>query len=243
MQYFKKYAWVYILALAAVWALSSLASESVTLVSGLLETEPEAGKRTVVIDPGHGGEDGGAISCTGVRESRINLEIGTRLNDLLLLLGCETRMTRTEDVSIHSDGAATVSEKKVSDLKNRVRLVEETHGAVLVSIHQNMFEESQYRGAQVFYARTTGSGRLAALLQRRLRESLDPENHREEKESQTVYLMNKITCPGVLIECGFLSNPREELLLRSAGYQKQLSCVIGAGLLDYLNQTEEGTLS
>ncbi len=238
MQFFKKYAYVYLLVLILVWACSSLVSESVTVVSTAFET-PTVPPITVVVDPGHGGEDGGAVSCSGVTESGLNLQIGTRLKDLLLFLGIQTRMTRETDISLHSPGAETISEKKVSDLKNRVQLVQNTEHAILVSIHQNYFTEEKYSGAQVFYAPTPGSIELARTVQDTLRNSLDPLNHREAKESLTVYLMKKITCPGILVECGFLSNVREEQNLRSSAYQKQLACAIAGGMQAYLTQTSD----
>ena len=237
MQFLRKYAWVYALVLAASVVLSVAASESVTLVSKILDG-PEPVPLTVVIDPGHGGEDGGAVSCTGALESRINLSIGLRLNDLLRLLGYRTRLTRSEDVSIYSKDAETVSEKKVSDLKNRVRIVNETEHALLLSVHQNLFEEAKYHGAQVFYAGTSESIELAEAIQSALRAGLDPSNHRQTKHAQTVYLMNKITCPGVLVECGFLSNPAEEALLRTGDYQKKLACAIVSGLDAYLAEAD-----
>ena len=239
MRYFKNNALVYVLILVLAWAVSSIASESVTLVSTAFET-PSEPPVTLVIDPGHGGEDGGAVSCTGVTESGLNLAIGTRLQDLLLFLGYRTKMTRDTDVSLHDPGAETVSEKKVSDLRNRVQTVRNTENPVLVSIHQNMFSEEKYSGAQVFYAPTPGSIELARTVQGRLRSSLDPGNHREVKESLTVYLMKKITCPGILIECGFLSNRAEEEKLRNSGYQKQLACVIACALTEYLAAADSG---
>lgn len=237
MEFLKKYAWIYLLVLAASIFLSVAASETVTLVSCILE-EPAPVPLTVVIDPGHGGEDGGAVSCTGELESRINLSISLRLNDLLRLLGYRTKLTRSEDVSIYGKDAVTVSEKKVSDLRNRVRIVNETEHALLLSVHQNLFEEAQYHGAQVFYAQTSGSIQLAEAVQTALRTGLEPSNHRQTKQAQSVYLMNKIRCPGILVECGFLSNPTEEALLRSEDYQKKLTCAIASGLGTYLAEED-----
>lgn len=235
MRYFKNNAMVYLLILVLVWAAGNIVSEGVTLASSVYE-DPAEPPLTLVIDPGHGGEDGGAVSCTGVTESSLNLEIGVRLHDLLLFLGYRSQLTRESDTSLHDPSAQTVSEKKVSDLKNRVRMVQNTENAILVSIHQNYFSKEQYSGAQVFFAPTPGSLALAGTVQERLRSSLDPKNHREAKESLTVYLMKKITCPGILIECGFLSNRAEEEKLRSGAYQKQLVCVIACGLTEYLSQ-------
>ena len=115
----------------------------------------------VVLDAGHGGEDGGAVTATGVYESRLNLEITLRLNDFLQLLGVPTRMVRTGDVSVSTEGE-TVAQRKSSDIRNRVALVESIPGCWLVSVHQNRFEQEQYRGAQVFYRSSEESKRLPA---------------------------------------------------------------------------------
>ena len=233
MRFLKKYYYIYLLIPILTYALSYAASESVTTVASILRT-PAASPLTIMIDPGHGGEDGGAVSCTGELESHLNLQISLRLNDLLLLSGYRTKMTRSTDVSIYDSSAVTVSEKKVSDLKNRVKLVNSTQNCLLLSIHQNLFEESKYHGAQVFYAPTAGSMELAKSIQASICTGLDPDNHRQTKESLTVYLMKKINCPGVLVECGFLSNPVEEKNLRSDAYQQKLACAITAGLFNYL---------
>lgn len=205
-------------------------SRAVTVISDQLS---DAGRCRIIIDPGHGGEDGGAASCTGRPESGYNLQISLRLNDLLNLLGHETRMIRREDVSVYTTGD-TIAQKKVSDLKARVRAVNEAENAVLVSIHQNQFPDSRYSGAQVFYAKTEGSQKLAAQLQSSLVESLNPGSRRQCKAGSGIYLLEHIQCPGVLVECGFLSNPREEALLRNSDYQKKLCCVIAAQLNRYL---------
>ena len=133
-------------------------------VETIAEMVPMERLHRIVIDPGHGGEDGGAISCTGKNESNFNLQIALRMNDLLHLLGYDTVMIRTTDSSVYTTGQ-TISQKKVSDLKQRVRIVDRTPSALLLSIHQNTFPEGQYSGAQVFYAKTDGSEELAKLLQ------------------------------------------------------------------------------
>ena len=210
--------------------LVSLGNQAVTVISQNLPPEREY---CFIIDPGHGGVDGGATSVTGKLESALNLEISLRLNDLLCFLGYQTRMIRTEDVSVHTKGE-TIAQKKMSDLKERTRICNETAGAVLLSIHQNTFSQEKYSGAQVFYAGTDGSDVLAEDLQKNLTASLNPGSNRRAKKSSGVYLMEHITCPGVLIECGFLSNLREEALLRSPEYQKQLACVIAVTAADFI---------
>lgn len=221
---------VCILAVAGALVLSE-AGSAVTAMSAA----PEEGT-VFVLDAGHGGEDGGAVSTMGTRESDINLEVAGRLNILMNFLGMKTKMVRTTDISVYTEGT-TIAQKKVSDIRHRVQIVEETPGAVLVSIHQNCFPQAQYRGAQVFYAK--GSEALAELLQRAMCTHVDPNNHRECKPIRDVYLMEHITCPGVLIECGFLSNPQEEQLLKDPGYQKKLAAAIACTLLSYLEDTNE----
>ena len=204
-----------------------------TASAGLVRTE---GVR-VVVDAGHGGEDGGAVSVSGERESEINLAIALRLRDLLALAGVEPVMIRTDDSAVYSDGCTGISQKKLSDLQNRVRMTQEAAPALLLSIHQNFFEQAKYRGAQVFFAKTEGSRALAEKLQNVLCASVDPSNHRQIKPAQTVYLMEHAPCTAALIECGFLSNAAEEAKLRSGEYQRRLCCVIASSVSSYLQNT------
>ena len=192
--------------------------------------------RCIILDAGHGGMDGGAVSCTGYPESAINLEIALRLEALFELMGYDTIMIRRADVSVHTKGES-IAEKKISDLKERVRIVNETPGGVLVSIHQNTFQDSRYSGAQVFYADTDGSRELAERVQQMLSYSLDPMNKRKCKPSKGVYLMEHIKCTGVLIECGFLSNMEEESRLRDTQYQKKLSASIVSAICGQINSS------
>ena len=195
---------------------------------------PTTRSHTIIIDAGHGGEDGGATSCTGKLESVYNLEIARKLNDLMHLLGLHTKMVRTSDTSVYTQGNS-IAEKKVSDLNYRVKLVNETENAILVSIHQNTFPDGQYRGAQVFYA-PKGEGKdLAEQLQTALVQTLNPGSNRRSKRADGIYLMEHIQKTGVLVECGFLSNAEEEANLRSEDYQKKLVCVIAATVFNYLD--------
>lgn len=235
LSFLKKYYLAYVLlfaffAGAAIWIFGA---EKSLPTSALRQDEDIC---AVVIDPGHGGEDGGAVSPNGCRESTLNLQIGLRLDALLHFVGVPTVMTRREETSIYDASAQTVAQKKVSDLKNRAALVNAVPNALLLSIHQNMYSESRYSGAQVFYAKTEGSDRLAERLQTLLRENADPSNHREAKQSDAVWLMEHINCTGVLVECGFLSNAEEEQRLKSETYQKKLTCVIACGLTQYLSE-------
>lgn len=214
----------YILTILSTLTLATLGNRAVTAFS---EAAGHPRKHCFVIDAGHGGPDGGATSCSGARESDINLQISLRLRDLIHLLGYRTVMIRTDDSSIHTQGD-TIARKKMSDLQERVRICNQTSGAILLSIHQNTFPEGKYHGAQVFHPGDDQSKALAQLLQDNLIHTLNPDSSREIKVASGIYLMEHIQCPGVLIECGFLSNPQEEALLRSAQYQKHLTCVIAA---------------
>ena len=186
----------------------------------------------VVIDAGHGGEDGGAISLSGRVESGLNLSIALKLDQLMGLYGVRTTMLRTEDVSLHSPDAETLRQKKASDLRNRVAMVEEAAGATLISIHQNSYPSSRYSGAQVFYSPTSGSRELAEQMQEVLRLMLDPSNDRQAAQvAESVYLMNHVDCRAILIECGFLTNPDEEARLASPDYQTKLAAAICGGYL------------
>ena len=205
-------------------------------VTTLAENRPVQQQVCIVIDPGHGGEDGGAVSCSGIPESSYNLEISQRLNALLHLLGYHTEIIRTSDISVYTKGE-TLAQKKASDLKERVNRINGLDQAVLLSIHQNHYPDERYSGAQVFYANTEGSSELAQQLQAALVSTLNPGSHRQAKKASGIYIMEHIRCPGVLIECGFLSNHAEEAKLRNPDYQKKLCCVIASATCQYLSNT------
>lgn len=207
-----------------------LGNQTVATISEMIPVER---LHRIVIDAGHGGEDGGAVSCSGKNESYFNLQIALRMNDLLHLLGYDTVMIRSTDTSVYTAGE-TISQKKVSDLKQRVRIVNRTNNALLLSIHQNTFPEEKYSGAQVFYAKTPGSEELAKRLQDDLVSTLNPGSNRKAKQGSGIYLLDKIGTTGVLVECGFLSNQQEEAKLQMPDYQKKLCCVISSGLVRFL---------
>ncbi len=193
----------------------------------------------IILDAGHGGEDGGTSAPIGKPESAYNLEITLRLRDMLSLLGYPARMIRTEDVSVYTEGD-TIARKKVSDLRNRVKAVNAVPNGILVSIHQNFYGDSRYRGAQVFYGSGEESKALAALLQERLRLGLDPSNNRKIKRGEGIYLLDKTQGTRVLVECGFLSNPQEAAALADGAYQKRIAAVLAAALAEYLGIPESG---
>ena len=192
---------------------------------------------TVIIDPGHGGEDGGAVSPGGVSESQINLAVSLRVSDLLRFAGQRTRLTRSEDVTICDEGLETVRQRKTSDLKNRVKLVEAAENAVLLSVHQNSLPSSPVtHGAQVFWNRREGAEELASSIQDALNAAVNAGNDKRPRQiPDSIYLMKQISAPGVLVECGFLSNGPETERLQAPDYQLRIAAAVAAG---YLNAGE-----
>ena len=181
----------------------------------------------IVLDAGHGGEDGGAVSPDGVPESGINLQIVRKAEGLLVFLGRSVRLTRTGEEAIYSP----------EDLKNRVALINALPHAVLLSIHQNsMPQHPAVHGAQVFSNPQEPAAGLAQSIQQALNLTVNTGNEKTAKAiGDSVYLMKHITCPGVLVECGFLSNADEAQLLRQPEQQKRLVAAIVAGYLNFGN--------
>lgn len=219
--------------LAVYFVISWCMSRNIAKTSALASSSPNI----VIVDAGHGGEDGGAIGVSGTKESDINLAVSLRLEQVLALCGIPVHMIRTEDQAVYTQGQ-TISAKKVSDLKQRVQIVQMTLNPVLVSIHQNHFSDSKYDGAQVFYANNASSKAWAEETQELLRLALDPTNRRQCKPASSVYLMEQISCPGILVECGFLSNREEEQKLCQDTYQTKLACAIGAAVANFLEEGE-----
>lgn len=188
---------------------------------------------TVIVDPGHGGEDGGAVSGDGIQESHLNLEISLRLNELLRFAGQQTIMTRREDRSICDEGLDTIRARKASDLRNRVKLVNDTENAVLISVHQNSLPSSTVtHGAQVFWNTQPGGQELAVCIQNVLNETVNSGNEKKPKEiPSTIYLTKHAQAPSVVVECGFLSNSAETIQLQQPAYQTKLALSVAAGYL------------
>ena len=235
---FKKWTLLYIICLillfagfAAILWQGSAAQASRNLVL------KEGGQAVLVIDPGHGGEDGGAVAADGTVESQINLAIACQMEEIARLLGIEPEMTRREDISIYSEGSETLRQKKVSDLKNRVSLINDIPGGVLISIHQNSMPTApSVRGAQVFYNSVSGSEELALAVQDVLNAAINgPDNAKAAKQiGESIYLMKNVTVPAVLVECGFLSNAQETALLNTQSYQTKLAVTILSAALAHL---------
>ena len=193
--------------------------------------------KTVIVDAGHGGEDGGTQSSAGVLEKDINLDISMKTGNILSLMGYTVVYTRTDDTLYYDSSAVNQRQKKVSDIHRRMNIIESCPEAVFLSIHQNYFSESKYYGAQVFYSKNNDKSKmLAESLQTNIRELVQPENKRQIKPSGTdIYLLYHAKSPAVMVECGFLSNAGEALLLSDIEYQKTISLAIAAGLEEYMS--------
>lgn len=210
-----------------IWIVSACALPASALPQG----------NTVLIDPGHGDFDGGASAPDGTLEKNLNLDISLQLRDMLTLCGVSVVMTRDSDVSISSVGDASIREKKISDMQNRLHLYNQA--SLVIAIHQNNFQSSAYSGTQVFYsANHTNSKCLAAHLQNTVVRLVQPQNTRQiKKATDGIYLLHHTTAPAVLVECGFLSNPQELSQLKSAGYRQKMAWAIALGYWNYIMET------
>ena len=188
---------------------------------------------TLILDPGHGGFDGGAQSADGTTEQYINLCIAREVQSLCGLFGERSILTRDSEDALDFKTGRSIHENKVADIQARQRIAEEIPNGVFLSIHLNKFEQSQYYGAQTFYSRNDSrSQTIAESIQSALIEGIPNGNTRKAKPSpETVYLMKKLKCPALIVECGFLSNPDEALALREPSYQKKLALCILCGYL------------
>lgn len=191
----------------------------------------------LVIDPGHGGEDGGAIGIDGTEEKTLNLQIASILADILRLSGYDVRMTRTDDrllYDLYDDLTDYTHRKKTYDLRNRARFTTDVSADAFLSIHMNQFPQAKYRGLQVYYSPNAPQSEfLAATVQNYTKQYIQPENHREIKAAtSSIYLLKYLEIPAVLIECGFLSNEEECALLQSSDYQRRMALTIACAVAE-----------
>jgi len=193
-------------------------------------------KQTVIIDAGHGGDDGGAIGIDGTVEKDINLDIALKLEKLLKFYGFDVIMTRTEDIMTCDDGLDSLRKRKVSDIHNRFDVLEKNPDAVFISIHQNKFEDNSQHGTQVFYSGNNDESKLLAeSIQNSIVSVLQPDNSRVVKKSGSgIYLLYHAKLPAVLVECGFISNPAEVKKLNDEKYRMKIAILIADGLIKYL---------
>lgn len=192
----------------------------------------------IIIDAGHGGEDGGTQSADGVLEKDINLQISLKLNSLLRVMGYNTVMTRQQDKLIYDESCTKMRQKKVSDINNRLEIAKSYPDSLFISIHQNYFTESKYSGAQVFYSpNNEESAVLAQSIQQNVCSLLQKENSRKIKKSGSeIFLLDNIKSPAVMVECGFMSNADEALKLTDEEYQKKMALAIASGINNYLSK-------
>lgn len=226
---------MYVLSLLALtaFAIHGLFSAQTVSAQGIV-------RHMIILDAGHGGADGGASGSDGTQESDLNLAVTLKTDAVLGLLGEKTLLTRREDSDLSDLEAETIAQKKVTDIRNRVSLVNEHSGSILLSIHMNSFPQSRYYGPQVFYGSMGESKSLGELLQKNLL-TLVPENQRKAKPiSPEVYLMNHVTVPAVLVECGFLTNEEELEHLKSEDYQKQLAVILAVSAANHLGTEVPG---
>lgn len=194
---------------------------------------PPPSKPIIIIDPGHGGRDPGKVGISETFEKEINLKIALYLKDLLESQNIEVIMTRKED----KDLSKTSSNFKISDMKERVALIDNSNASLVVSIHQNSYTDSQVHGAQCFYYTDSEEGKeLASLIQKQIITSTNQTKVRQIKGNNDYYLLKHSTLPTVIVECGFLSNPEEEQLLLTKDYQRKMAWAIHLGILQYLNK-------
>jgi len=189
-------------------------------------------KPTIVLDAGHGGFDGGAVKGE-ILEKDINLQFALSLECFLKAFGFSVIMTRTSDNGTQDDGLNTIREKKVSDIKNRLNLIENTEIECFISLHQNIFGVEKYSGTQVFYGQTNNTSKIYAQnIQNFVKQKLQSENTRSVKGCErNIYLMYHTSKPAVLVECGFMSNYNELKQLLDENYQNKLNFCILNGIL------------
>lgn len=200
---------------------------TVTIFSPPLYIKADNSKKLILVDPGHGGIDGGAVAKDGTLEKDINLIIAKKVRDLLVKEGYKVLMSREEDKSLCTEGG-TIRKKKLEDLDNRQKLIKSSKCDMFISIHLNAFPQRQYYGAQVWYASNKKSEVFGTMMQNNLREDLDVNNKRKAKDAKDSFIImrNPPNIPAIIIECGFLSNEMEAQKLKSDSYQQQLTQTI-----------------
>lgn len=211
----------------------SYQKEKINIEVEKVTTTPISGK-TIILDAGHGSPDEGAEGKTGVTEAQINLKIVLKVQNLLEQNGCTVILTRSDSNSICNLDAKTLREKKISDIKNRVEIGNNTSADAFISIHLNKLSQKKYFGWQCFYKENNEeSKKLSKLLQKNLNQSIKKENNRVAMKINNIYIVKKIEIPLAIVECGFLSNEEEELELQQEEYQDRLAWGIYNGIMEY----------
>lgn len=222
----------FLIILSAMLYLTFMANFSAAEASSMPITQ-----KTVIVDAGHGGDDGGAIGIDGTVEKDFNFDIALKLEKILKFYGFNVIMTRTQDVMTCDDGLDSLRKRKISDIHNRFELMRKNPDAIFISVHQNIFEDSSQHGTQVFYSgNDERSKELAEAIQTSVTLTLQRKNDRVVKKSGSgIYLLYHAKIPAVLVECGFISNSDEVKKLKDESYRMKLAILIADGLLKYLS--------
>lgn len=222
----------FLIILSAMLYLTFMANFSAAEASSMPITQ-----KTVIVDAGHGGDDGGAIGIDGTVEKDINLDIALKLEKILKFYGFNVIMTRTQDVMTCDDGLDSLRKRKISDIHNRFELMRKNPDAIFISVHQNKFEDSSQHGTQVFYSGNDERSKdLAEAIQTSVTLTLQRKNDRVVKKSGSgIYLLYHAKIPAVLVECGFISNSDEVKKLKDESYRMKLAILIADGLLKYIS--------
>lgn len=199
--------------------------------------------KKIVIDAGHGYPDGGAVADDGTQEKDINLTVSKKLGSLLQQSGALVIYTRENDNAVTDDFNKKIREIKLDDLKNRKLIAANSNADMFVSIHMNKFSDKSYSGAQVFYqGKSKESKNLAEIVQKNMRKTVDNSNKREAKDSKnSIFVLNDMKMPSILVECGFLSNEREKQKLLDDSYTDKISYSIYCGILEYISKNNNNT--
>lgn len=235
---------IFLTSAVLVSAIADRAVKNQNRPDAALEAGAESSHISLLIDPGHGGEDGGASSDDGTLEKDLNLMISDNIDHLCLLFGIQSKMTRYDDVMLYdyySEFEDYKGKKKSLDLKNRLKIAEETGADLFLGIHINKFPSSSVKGLQVYYSpNNENSKRAAGLVQSYAKTYVQPDNTRETKKANSsIYLLKRMTIPSILVECGFLSNPEETENLKTPEYRAKLSCAVFSSVLEYFSGARE----
>lgn len=234
--YTKKSAFLLLVFLGVMVVMTSVIAFASTYAIKQLQTSTSAGDdKTVIIDPGHGEPDGGAVGVDGVIEKDINLSISLKIKSLLDVFGYTVILTRKDDNAIYDEGSKTIRKKKVTDLHNRLEIVNSRPNAVFISIHQNIYKSSKSSGSIVFYSpNNEKSKQLAETVQTGITTMLQPQNTRLVNQAKkNLYILYYAKSPAIMVECGFLSNPDECKLLQDDTYQSKMAFAISCAVMKF----------
>lgn len=211
--------------------------------SGILTEKTSAvaiSGKTIVVDPGHGTPDGGAVADDGTLEKDINLTVSKKLGSLLQQSGANVVYTRENDNAVTDNLNDKIRKIKLDDLKNRKKIAQKSNADIFISIHMNKFSDKSYSGAQVFYqGKSEKSKILAEIIQKNMRKIADNKNRREAKDSKTsIFVLNDMKMPAVLVECGFLSNDEEKEKLLNDSYTDKIAYSIYCGIFEYISNNQ-----